>query len=377
MRVGPRPRELTLWHLAAAVTMLAVVAGAGIAWAVSREEPPDESLGALLDRVVEEGAPGVLVVVRDGGATRAEARGLADRRRATPMAADVRFRTGSITKTFVAALVLDLVADGKLRLDDPVARWVPGLVPRGNEITVRQLLRHTSGLADYVDDPRVLRAPARPWRPEELVAMAAAQPAAGAPGERFAYASTNYVVLGLVAERAGRAPLAVQLARRLFAPLRLRHTAYVPGTVPGRSVHGYRSPSHQGVVTGDAVEVDTAAWWAGAAGAVVSSAEDVQRFFGALLGGRLLRPQLLREMETLVPAGRNRYGLGIAVFPTPCGPAWGHTGNVQGTVAVAWNTRDASRRVVLVVNTYPLSGELEAAVRRLQIAAFCGLAATP
>jgi D-alanyl-D-alanine carboxypeptidase len=131
------------------------------------------------------------------------------------------------------------------------------------------------------------------------------------------------------------------------------------------------------VVTGDAVEVDTAAWWAGAAGAVVSSAEDVQRFFGALLGGRLLRPQLLREMETLVPAGRNRYGLGIAVFPTPCGPAWGHTGNVQGTVAVAWNTRDASRRVVLVVNTYPLSGELEAAVRRLQIAAFCGLAATP
>ena len=375
--MGALPRELTRWHVTAAVTMLAVVAGSGIAWAVSRTEPPDESLGALLDRVVEEGAPGVLVVVRDGDATRAEARGLADRARAMPMAADVRFRTGSITKTFVAALVLDLVADGKLRLDDPVARWMPGLLARGTEITVRQLLQHTSGLADYVDDPRVLRAPARLWRPEELVAIAAAQPTAGAPGEWFAYASTKYVVLGLVAERAGRAPLATQLARRLFVPLRLRHTAYVPGTVPGRSVHGYRSPSHQGVVTGDAVEVGTAAWWAGAAGAVVSSAEDVQRFFAALLGGRLVRPRLLREMETLVPAGRNRYGLGIAVFPTPCGPAWGHTGNVQGTVAVAWNARDASRRVVLVVNTYPLSAELEAAVRRVQIAAFCGLAATP
>jgi len=356
--------------------MLAVVAGVGIARAVSRAEPPDERLGALLDRVVEEGAPGVLVLVRDGEVTRAEARGLADRAPAMTMAADVRFRTGSITKTFVAALVLDLVAGGKLRLDDPVARWVPGLVPRGNEITVRQLLRHTSGLADYVDDPRVLRAPARLWRPEELVAIAAAQPSAGAPGERFAYASTNYLVLGLVAERAGRAPLATQLAR-LLAPLRLRHTAYVPGSVPGRSVHGYRAPSHQGVVTGDAVEVGTAAPWAGAAGAVVSSAGDLQRFFAALLGGRLLRPQLLREMEALVPAGRNRYGLGIAVFPTPCGPAWGHTGNVQGTVAVAWNTRDASRQVVLVVNTYPFSAELEAAVRRVQIAAFCGLAATP
>ena len=177
--MGARRRELTRWQVAPAVAVLAVVAGSGIALAVSRADSPadspDESLGALLDRVVEEGAPGVLVVVRDGGATRAEARGLADRGHAMPMAADVRFRTGSITKTFVAALVLDLVADGKLRLDDPVARWVPGLVPRGNEITVTQLLRHTSGLADYVDDPRVLRAPARLWRPEELVAMAAAR----------------------------------------------------------------------------------------------------------------------------------------------------------------------------------------------------------
>ena len=85
----------------------------------------------------------------------------------------------------------------------------------------------------------------------------------------------------------------------------------------------------------------------------------------------MLSPALLREMETLVPAGRQRYGLGIATFPTPCGPAWGHTGNVQGTIAVAWNTRDASRQLVLVVNTYPLSAELEAAVRRVQDAAFC------
>jgi D-alanyl-D-alanine carboxypeptidase len=373
---GSRPRASTRRHIAAAA-MLAVAAAAGIAWAVARNEPPPESLGALLDRVVEEGAPGALVVVRDGDATRAEARGLADGTPPLPMRPDARFRAGSITKTFVAALVLDLVQDGKLHLDDPVARWLPGLVPHGNVITVRQLLRHTSGLPDYVDDPRVLRAPARRWRPEELLALAAAQAPSGAPGERFAYASTNYVVLGLVAERVGGSPLATLLTRRLFAPLQLRHTAYVPGTVPGRSVHGYRAPSHQGVVTGDAVEVGTAAWWAGAAGAVVSSADDVQRFFAALLGGRLVRLQLLREMETLVPAGRNRYGLGIAVFPTPCGPAWGHTGNVQGTVAVAWNTRDASRRVVLVVNTYPLSAELEAAVRRVQIAAFCGLAATP
>ena len=151
----------------------------------------------------------------------------------------------------------------------------------------------------------------------------------------------------------------------------------MPGTIPVGSIHGYRAPSHQGVVTGEPVDAGTAAWWAGAAGAIVSTAPDIQRFFAALLGGRVVGPALLREMQTLVPAGSNQYGLGIAAFPTPCGPAWGHTGNVQGTVVVAWNTRDASRQMVLVVNAYPLSAELEAAVRRLQIAAFCGLAATP
>ena len=123
--------------------------------------------------------------------------------------------------------------------------------------------------------------------------------------------------------------------------------------------------------------VDTSeelAWWAWAAGGIVSTADDVQRFFAELLRGRVLSPALLHEMETLVPAGRQRYGLGIATFPTPAGRPGGHTGNVQGTIAVAWNTRDASRQLVLVVNTYPLSAELEAAVRRVQVAAFCAAA---
>lgn len=363
-------RQPSAWPIVAAGIVLVAVAS-GVVWTAARAEPPSDRLGPLLDRVIEKGAPGALAVVRDGDVVRVEARGLADRGRAVPMRADARFRVGSITKTLVAALVLDLVQDGSLRLDDTVARWLPGLVPQGTAITVKQLLRHTSGIADYVDDPRVLRAGTR-WRPEELVRIAIAQGPAGKPGERFAYASTNYVVLGMVAERAGGAPLATLLTRRIFAPLRLRETRYVPGTVPGRSVHGYRAPSHQGVVTGAPVEAGTAASWAGAAGAIVSTADDVQRFFAALLGGRVIAPRLLRDMETLVPAGRNRYGLGLAAFSTPCGDAWGHTGNVQGTVAVAWNTRDASRQVVLVVNTYPLTPELEAAVRRLQIAAFCG-----
>jgi D-alanyl-D-alanine carboxypeptidase len=360
--------------LAAAVILVAVAPLVLVGCASRNADEPE--LGALLDRVVAAGAPGVLVVVREDGQVRTEARGFANRSRSSRMRADERFRIGSVTKTFVAALVLRLAEDGKLGLDDTVERWLPGLVPGGHAITVRHLLGHTAGLFDYVEDARVLRDHERRWRPRELVLLAVAHPPERSPpGRSFAYSSTNYVVLGLIAEEAGGVPLGRQLRERLFGPLGLRHTSFVPGEIRGSHVHGHRPPSHQGIVTGPPVDVsDEPAWWTWAAGGIVSTAEDLQRFFAALLRGRVLGPAILREMETLGPAGRLRYGLGIATFPTPCGPAWGHTGNVQGTIALAWNTRDASRQLVLVVNTYPLSAELEEAVRRVHDAAFCSAA---
>ena len=336
----------------------------------------DDGLDALVQQVSDAGAPGVLLLVRDGDTSRTEVRGIADGGRSRPIRASDRFRVGSVTKTFVAVVVLQLVADGRVRLDDTVEEWLPGLVPAGNAISVRQLLAHTSGLYDYVEDPRVFapyaQDPGHAWTPRELVALAAEQPAQFDPGERYAYSSTNYLLLGLIVEAATRRPLAQVLKARVFEPLDLERTSFDPRFVRGPYVHGHRAPSHHGVVTGVPRDKSReAASWAWAAGAVVSTAEDVSRFFGSLLRGRLLSPPLLREMETLVPGGALRYGLGLAVFPTPCGDAWGHTGNAQGTVTVAWNRRDASRQVVLVVNTYPLSPELEAAVRELEVAAFC------
>jgi D-alanyl-D-alanine carboxypeptidase len=137
-------------------------------------------------------------------------------------------------------------------------------------------------------------------------------------------------------------------------------------------VHGYRAPSHRGIVTGRAEDTGSVASWAWAAGAVVSTGDDLTRFFAALLAGELPEPTLLARMKALVPAGAYRYGLGLAVYPTPCGPAWGHTGNIAGYVTVVWNTEDASRQLVLMANTYPLSPELETALRRAQVGAFCG-----
>ena len=359
---------------AAAVILAAVTPFVLVGCASGHGDDPE--LGALLDRVVTAGAPGVLVVVREDGNVRSEARGFADRSLSSRMRADERFRIGSITKTFVATLVLRLAEDGALGLDDTVERWLPGLVPGGQAITVRHLLAHTAGLFDYVEDDRIFSDRERRWSPRELVSLATAHlPEGSPPGQTYAYSSTNYIVLGLIAEEAGGAPLGRQLRERLFEPLGLRHTSFVPGGIRGRHVHGYRPPSHQGIVTGPPVDIsDEPAWWAWAAGGIVSTAADLQRFFAALLRGRVLGPTLLREMETLRPAGRFEYGLGIFTFPTPCGPAWGHTGNAQGTITVAWNTRDASRQLVLVVNTYPLSAELEKAVLRVRDAAFCSAA---
>jgi D-alanyl-D-alanine carboxypeptidase len=356
--------------IAALVATVTIVVGVVASTSGSGSREPQ--LGALLDRVVAAGAPGALVVVRQGTVIRSEARGSATGDR-SPLRADARFRVGSVTKTFVAALVLELAQEGTLQLDDTVARWLPGVVPGGDRITLRHLLAHRSGLFDYVDDPRVLSRPERHWKPRELVRLALAHPRVyQIPGGRFAYSSTNYVLLGLIVEAAVGEPLERQLRERLFEPLGLRHTSFAAGGIGGSFVHGHRPPSHQGVVTGPPVDIGAEpAWWAWAAGAIVSDAADVQRFFATLLRGRLLSPSSLREMETVLPAGRQRYGLGLATFPTPCGRAWGHTGNVQGTITVAWNTRDASRQLVLVVNTYPLSAELEAAVRELQDAAFC------
>lgn len=175
------------------------------------------ALGSDLESVVVAGVPGALVLVADDAGALRAARGVANRATGDSLRATDRFRVGSITKTFVAACVLQLVAEGKLELDVPVERWLPGLVREG--ITVRHLLAHTSGLADYVDDPSITSGEAS--SPRELTRRALARATIGAPGERYLYSSTNYLVLGLLVERVTGANLDEQLARRIFRPLEL------------------------------------------------------------------------------------------------------------------------------------------------------------
>jgi D-alanyl-D-alanine carboxypeptidase len=328
------------------------------------------------DTVVDAGSPGALVLVDDGSSRHEEASGLAVLQDRVSLHARDRFRVGSITKTFVAVVVLQLVGEHRLKLDDTVERWLPGLVPNGGRITVRQLLGHTSGLSDYPDDPdflrRTLAQPRRHWTPRELVGVALAIGPVARPGERFAYASTNYILLGMMVERATGTSLERQLRGRIFAPLGLHDTSFVPGPrIQGRYAHGYAPSSYDGIVGSLTTARDrstVSTWWVWAAGAIVSTAPDLSRFLGAVLQGRLLPPRLLELMR---PAPGARYGLGLAAFRTPCGTAIGHTGALLGTVSAAWSSPDGRRRVVAMSNSFPLSPSAEVALWRLLESSFC------
>lgn len=321
-----------------------------------------------VDEVVAAGVPGALLLVTDGGTTRLAVAGVADLETARPLASEDRFRIGSVTKTFVAALVLQLVAEDRLGLDDTVEKWLPGLLADGRSITLRHLLSHTSGLVDYAGESSLRRGSSA----RGLVAAAAHRPRLFPPGGGYAYSSTNYLVLGLVVEAATGASLREELERKLLEPLALRRTDFVPGPqIPGPHAHAYSPPVHDGVVSGPPRR-DTSgesAAWAGASGAMVSDAFDIARFVRELLRGRVLPAAQLAEMERL--DGR-RYGLGLAVFPTPCGAAWGHTGNVLGYVTAVWSTRDGWRQVVATANMYPLPAAADGALHRALEAAFCG-----
>jgi D-alanyl-D-alanine carboxypeptidase len=179
----------------------------------------------IVGRLVAAGAPGAVAVVRTPTGTRRAAAGFARLRPRARMRATDRFRVASITKPFVATVVLQLAAQGRLRLDDPVERWRPGLIPGGKTTTLRQLLGHTSGLFDYDDDRAWVRKrianPDREWSPRELVAIATSHAPLFAPGTKWSYSNTNYVVLGLVVEAATARTLGRELQERIFSRLRL------------------------------------------------------------------------------------------------------------------------------------------------------------
>ncbi|MFC0431934.1 serine hydrolase [Kutzneria buriramensis] len=325
------------------------------------------TLQQQVDAIHDTAVVGVLASVTAGHGSRSARAGVADTATGSPVPLDAEFRIGSVTKTFVATVVLQLVGEGRLSLDDTVARWLPGVVEgSGNDgagITIRELLEHTSGIHDYVDDLPGLASTAgfradrfRTYAPEQLVALAMRHPPVFLPGAGASYSNTNYILAGMIINRVTGRSWAHEVDARIIRPLGLSHTT-TPGAFP--FVLGPHAEGYSNFGAGDPIDVTVAnPSMFDAAGSMISTAGDLSRFLAALVGGRLLAPAQLAAMETTIVAPQlealwpgARYGLGLGWFPLSCGGGYfGHPGDVPG-----YHTWDAisprAGRTVVVLAT--------------------------
>ncbi|MFF4404747.1 serine hydrolase domain-containing protein [Streptomyces sp. NPDC001262] len=322
------------------------------------------ALQQSLDAVVAAGVPGAMAEVRDEHGTWRGSSGIADIGSGRHAQAGDKFRAGSVTKSFVATVVLQLVAEHKLGLDDAIEQHLPGLVPNGEHITVRQLLAHTSGLADYLTDVLMKRENAvrdlqtATYTPRDLVAIAAEPGPKFAPGTSWSYSNTNYVVLGLLIEKTTGHSLGQEIGRRIVRPLHLTGTSF-PTTpmMPGAHLNGYEWFNGPSAAPTDTTEFSLSVYWG--AGTLISTTHDLNTFYRALGKGKLLPPALQHEMYTMRPDGADRpgrsYGLGLEGSVNYCAgsgqaPVWGHTGSVAGYNTFSFTTADGKRQVTLSLN---------------------------
>ena len=256
---------------------------------------------------------------------------------------DGEVRIGSNTKMFTAVTVLQLVEEGLVELDAPVETYLPGLVHGegidGANITVRQLLQHTSGLPEFSDELAVdIKKIQHSYMSlRDLLDQALAHPALFGPGERWEYSNTNYVVLGLLVEKVTQRPLAEEITKRVINPLGLQHTYF-----PAVGEQGFRGDHPSGYhmeADGERFDVTTLdPSWAWAAGQIIASPSDLNEVNRAVLDGRLLSDESLTEMQKTVPMPYedslwhgSEYGLGLQSYPLSCGgDIWGHGGDIHG-----------------------------------------------
>ncbi|PZT70845.1 serine hydrolase [Streptomyces sp. SW4] len=335
------------------------------------------------DRLVEAGAAGVQFRVTRDGESFVVTSGVAELGTDRPVPADGRFRISCITKPFVAVVVLQLVAEGKIELDRTVESYLPGLLPYGDKITIRNLMQHTSGLYNYMDSfqkpgDRFLRDRYKHYEPEDLIAIAAAKPLEFEPGSKFAYCNTNYFVIGLLIKKVTGRGYREEITERVLEPLGLTETV-LPGddpNIPGPHARGYMQ------IGGEPVDVTLMnPSEAGCAGEIISTTKDLDTFFTALFDGKLLNEPEFTEMTTPLPPEMIEnlpmgigYGLGIMKLENDKNlDLWGHGAGIPGYATFAATTRDLSARVQLsfTIGDKDFGPEAEQAVIRGVNTALC------
>ncbi|RDD85312.1 serine hydrolase [Streptomyces parvulus] len=339
--------------------------------------PDIVGLREVLRTAVSQGAPGAMARIVDNGTAHNVAVGVADR--ATGRAIDNvdRFRAGSVTKSFSAVVLLQLVDEGALELDNAVNAYLPGLLP-DDRITVRHVLSHRSGLYDYTNDMFANTVPGfeavrnKVFSYQELVNLSLEKPLGNAPGAAYSYSNTNFVVAGMLIEKLTGDSVSAAYTSRIIQPLNLRDTSYVhpTTTIAGRHAKGYLPPDQPGALV-DSTEQTVS--WAQSAGAIISSTRDLDNFFSALFRGKLMSAAQLTQMQQWVTVNSTQgYGLGLRRRDLSCGiSVYGHTGTVQGYYTYAFTSKDGARTVTALANTSNNGTVLNTLAGTLE-SAFCG-----
>ncbi|MBO3083077.1 serine hydrolase domain-containing protein [Cellulomonas fengjieae] len=365
----PQPTRLSALVMACTFAAGAALAVPAVAFAGPRGTPRADTVQQTLDHLVEvDGVPGALASVTDRrGRERNLVAGVGDLDTGRRVPVDGQVRAGSNTKTFVAAVVLQLVGEGAVDLDASVETYLPGVVRGpvdGHDITVRDLLQHTSGIGSYTNGPPFITdgAPTltalEDWyvEPHELLALGLAQPAT--PAGEWSYSNTNYVLAGLLVQRVTQRPLGEVVTDRIIEPLGLTGT-YVPERgereLRGKHPRGYHAEP-AGSAPFEHTAIDPASSWG--AGDVVSTPSDLNTFFRALLAGDVVRPAELEQMKATVPmdlpglpAGMS-YGLGLMSTELTCGGlAWGHGGIIPGYQTEGGVSERGDRGVMVATTT--------------------------
>jgi D-alanyl-D-alanine carboxypeptidase len=318
-------------------TLVGVLAAAMLCSGTAMAAPAGDVQKQLVGLVEQHGFPAALAATTEAdGRTASYTSGTAELGKRVPVPRNGRVRAGSNTKAFVATVVMQLVGERKVGLDEPVTHYLPNAI-KDERITVRQLLNHTSGLANYTQYmglDRFEEVRHRYFEPRELLDIANAHEPTGEPGMRFKYSNTNYLLLGLLIQKVTGRPVAEEVQKRVIERAKLDDT-YWPAVgeqnIRGRHPHGY---ARTGNGVEDVTELDPS--WGWAAGQLVSTTKDLNGFYRALLNGDLLPQKELDEMRKTVDTKGEmwpgaEYGLGIVSWPLSCGGrAWGHGGDIHG-----------------------------------------------
>lgn len=385
VRTGTRlPPRLAVSVTILAGMLAAAACGTATTWTAASRPDEQSRLQRDADAITAIGVTGVQARATRDGHDLVATSGVGDIRTRRPVKRDGHFRIGSSTKTFTATVILQLVGEGKLSLDNTVERWLPGVVRAngndGSKITVRDLLQHTSGIHDNGDGRET---PAGDYRhrfdivpPETAVADAMRHRPDFAPGTSWTYSNAGYILLGMIIKRVTGRPWQEEVEHRIIRPLDLRNTS-VPGLSP--DLPHPHSDGYNRAPDGELIDVtrNRDAYTAGAAGAIISTTADLDRFYRALFSGRLLRPAELNQMKRTVPVNAEvqeafpgaRYGLALFSIPLSCGGNyWGHGGDVAGFMTRDGFTEDGRRGVVVSMSS-EFVGSKDSSLRQMRAAA--------